>query len=91
MSTAENTLEQLRARVGAVPLALRLLLFLPTVGLTFYWVATGSGLYAFIAEATVRHADLHAAFYPRAAVFTLGVLLLPVFVGLVLLGKRYAR
>jgi hypothetical protein len=57
MSNAENVLDQWRARVGAVPLALRVGLFIPIVALTFYWVATGSGLYALIADATVRHAD----------------------------------
>ncbi len=70
-------LQSFAARIREVPLWIRLVLFAAAFGATGYWCVTDSGLYRLLREGpSVTSTEI--IFYPRAALYTLGIMLVPV-------------
>lgn len=76
--------------IRTVPLVLRVVLLLGAFAVVGYWCMTDSGLYRMFRSGPPRSAT-ELIFYPRAALYALGVVLVPVVVVLIALAAMFAK
>ena len=82
--------ERVARRIQATPLVLRLLVMVAVFGVAGYWCITDSGPYALFRSGPSRTAT-HLVFYWRAALLTIGVVLIPAAALLLALGGVFER
>ena len=82
--------ERLARTIQATPFALRILVMAAVFGVAGYWCITDSGPYALFRSGPSRTAT-HLVFYWRAALLTIGVVLVPAAALLLVVGARFER